>query len=77
MVVHTGHFSPEWDCLNGCSLFPRIKTSTKHRGIWAKPHKISICVPERFSLFLSESLSLMTLANVKWRVNGVFFNGIL
>lgn len=49
-------------------FFPRIRASAKQRGIWARPHKKYLW-RERFSLFLSKTLSLMTLANVKWAVN--------
>lgn len=71
------HFSPEVYCLKRVQFFPRIRASAKQRGIWARPHKKkSICVPERFSLFLAKSLSLMTLANVKWGVNGSAVQGL-
>lgn len=61
-------FSPEVYCLKRVQFFPSIRASAKQRGIWARPRKKYLC-RARFSLFLSESLSLMTLANVKWGVN--------
>lgn len=33
------HFPPEVYCLKRVQLFPRIRASTKRRGIRARPHK--------------------------------------
>ncbi len=58
-------------CLKQAQLFPRIRDLTKQRGIWARTHKISICVPEKkfvlsFQIFVINDFSKCEVES-EWR----------
>ncbi len=58
-------------CLKQARLFPRIRDLTKQRGIWARTHKKSICVPEKkfilsFQIFVINDFSKCEVES-EWR----------